>query len=63
MEKHSLIASIYEAHVAADRAWMVQIALAFPKEWPGDVRYTDRAHSRPGTKLRSAYERYLETRD
>jgi hypothetical protein len=58
-----LIASIYEAHIAADRAWLVQIALAFPMEWPGELRHTQRAKGEPGTRLRAAYERFIETRD
>lgn len=58
-----MIASIYEAHAAADRAWMVQIALAFPMEWPGDIRSTERAKGEPGTRLRAAYERHVDARD
>lgn len=52
----------YDAHLAADHAWMMEIRRAFPKEWAGDVRYTPRAHGLPGTPLAAAYIRYLETR-
>lgn len=52
----------YDAHLAADHAWMMEIRRAFPKEWPGDVRYTPRAHGLPGSPLAAAYLRYVETR-
>ena len=52
----------YDAHLAADKAWMDEIRRAFPREWAGDVRYTHRAHGEPGTPLAAAYARYRETR-
>lgn len=52
----------YDAHATADKAWMDQIRRAYPHEWAGDVRYTDRAHGAPGTPLRAAYDEYMRTR-
>ncbi len=50
------IHELYEAWVAADQAWSAAIELAFPKEWPGDVRYIQKGKGEPGTLLRAAYE-------
>lgn len=52
----------YNAHLAADEAWMLEVQRAFPREWAGDVRYTPRAHGEPGTPLADAYAEYLRTR-
>lgn len=56
------IRELWEAHIAADRAWMAEIEKAFTKEWPGDVRYTAKAKGEPCTDLRLAYLNFLETR-
>lgn len=50
------IRELYEAWVAADQAWSHAIELAFPKEWPGDVRYMPKGKGEPGTLLRAACE-------
>ena len=52
----------YNDHLAADHRWMDEIKRAFPRQWAGDVRYTDDAHGEPGTPLRAAYDEYLRTR-
>lgn len=52
----------YAAAIAADESWMAEIRRAYPREWAGDVRYTDRAHGEPGTPLRAAYEAYESAR-
>lgn len=52
----------YNAHLAADQAWMDEILLAHPREWAGDVRHTPRAHGLPDTPLRAAYNEFLRTR-
>ncbi|MDQ0422311.1 hypothetical protein J2045_003359 [Peteryoungia aggregata LMG 23059] len=52
----------HAAHAAADERWMAEIRAAYPREWAGDVRYTDRAQGEEGSPLRAAYEEYQRTR-
>jgi hypothetical protein len=47
--------ALYTAWVQADRAWTAEIEKAFPKAWPGDVRYTRKGRGEPGTALHAAH--------
>lgn len=47
---------------AADRAFTAAIESTYPKEWPGDVRYTSRAKGEDGSPLRAAYDTLQATR-
>lgn len=49
----------YDALVEADRDWTVAIEKAFPKEHPGDVRYTERGKGAPGSELRAVHDEYV----
>lgn len=57
-----VIRALYDGLVAADRAWSAAIAIAYPNEWPGDVRYILRGQGEPATPLREAYDKYREAR-
>ena len=57
-----MIASMYEAYQNAERAWIVQIAIAFPTVWPRSISDTKRAQGEPGSKLYAAYEGYLDAK-
>lgn len=59
----SEIQILHAEFVAADRAWQAEIERCFPKEWPGDVRYTKRAEGEPGSDLRSKHEAFAAARD
>ena len=52
----------YMAFENADRAWHAAIVAAFPKRWPGDVRYQPEGMGSPGTALRAAYDEFHRTR-
>lgn len=48
---------LFDAAVAADKEWTAEIEKAFPREWPGDVRYRVKAEGLPGTPLRAVFEK------
>lgn len=52
----------YDALVAADKTWMAAIEVAYPAEWPGDVRYRAKSEGAPGTPLRAAHDAFKEAR-
>lgn len=54
---------LFAAWNAADEQWMIAVMREFPRQWPGDVRYTAAARGQPGTPLRAAYEKYAAARD
>lgn len=56
MTSKSDIVRLYHAWGAADDAWGRAIKQAYPKQWPGDVRYTERGKGAPGSALRAAYD-------
>lgn len=57
---HQTEHELYRAAVAADDAWSVAIAAAFPKERAGDARYTAKGKGEPGSPLRAAHDRREE---
>lgn len=54
---------LFAAWNDADEKWMIAVKASFPRQWPGDVRYTAAANGQPGTPLRSAYDKYVLARD
>jgi hypothetical protein len=58
-----MASDLYHAAVLADQVWHNAIVQAFPREWPGNVRYTKRGEGEPGTPLRAAFESWKLARD
>lgn len=54
---------LHRAWSNADDKWMHELERAFPRRWPGDLRYTPKARGLPGTPLRAAYEAYTAARE
>lgn len=54
--------TLYDNAIETDARWMVEIKRAFPTKRAGDVRYTVLAHGEPGSRLRAAYDAYVEAR-
>lgn len=57
------ICTLHKAWLAADTAWHNAIVDAYPKKWPGDVRYTPAGKGEPGTPLRAAHDAWESARD
>jgi hypothetical protein len=55
--------SLYHAACAADDAWMDEIRKAFPRQWAGNVRYTQEGIGKEGSSLRAAYDRWKEANE
>lgn len=49
---------IWNAWVAADKAWLKAIEEAYPDQRAGDLRYTAIGEGKPGTALRAAYDAF-----
>lgn len=57
------IQDLWSAWLRADEAWTVAIKTAYPKSWPGDVRYNARGEGAEGSALRQAYDTYKAARE
>lgn len=60
---HTRMQALYLAWSETDRAWVLEIEKAFPKDWPGDVRYIEKGKGEPGTPLRAAFDAMVAARD
>jgi hypothetical protein len=55
--------SLWQAAIAADKAWMVEVVAEFGERNAGLARFQDRANGQPGTRLRQLYNSYVAARD
>lgn len=57
------IQQLHAAWLSADTAWTAAMQAAYPRAWPGDIRYIPKGRGELGTPLRAAYEAYTAARD
>jgi hypothetical protein len=54
---------LWQAAVAADKAWMVEVVAVFGQRDAGLARFQNRANGEAGTRLRELYNIYVAARD
>lgn len=54
---------LYRAAVAADDEWHQELEREFGKRRASDIRYRPEGEGKSGTRLRTAYDRFIEARD